>query len=372
MVTTAAHKLATTLKKEFGEDSVMMASEMKRYPAITSGSLALDFAVGIGGLPTDRVIELAGAEGTGKTTLALLVMQQFLAAQPDRAGLILDLEHKLDSDWLKFLLGDDLVENRIIYIQPDHIEGATNILKKALASGDVCCAILDSIGGAPTIRRNDDAQVASFGGNSQGAGEFARAAATFSAKYQCLTIGINQVRADMSGYNRHMTPGGVAWKFAVALRLLLKRITKSTVTQKVNGEDCVIGYEVACKVVKSSLSPQGRTASWWFYNVPTEEYGFGIDTLEEIIRLGILTNVIARKGGWYHHPLLPEDKGEHKILGRDRLMEHIRSDVELQAALSKEITANLAEHASDVAPISNPDDDIEDKSHFAKINVANL
>ena len=149
-------------------------------------------------------------------------MTKFLDAQPDRGALILDLEHKLSPDWVRTLVGDERMD-RLIYVQPDHIEQATNIFRQAVASGQICIAVLDSIGGSPTIRRNDNAEVASYGGNSQGVGEFARTAAALSAKYRCLTIGINQTRADMEGYHRMNTPGGKAWKHAVILRIQLKR-----------------------------------------------------------------------------------------------------------------------------------------------------
>lgn len=365
MPVSAAQKLAEDLGKKF-PGAVMMASEMPKHPPISSGSLALDFAIGIGGFPSDRVIEIAGEEGTGKTTLALLSMVNFLRAQPDRCALILDLEHKMDKDWLVDLVGADVVESSIIYAQPDHIEQATNAYKAAVGTGSVCFALVDSIGGAPTARRNDDAEVGLFGGNAQGVGEFARTAATLSATKRCLTVGINQVREDMSGYRRHMTPGGRAWKHAVALRLQLKRVSGSVINRKVNGEDMQVGYEISCKVVKNGLGAPFRTAFWWFYNVPTEEFGFGVDTLEEIVRLGILTQVIERRGSSYCHPLFPPNKsGGNAVVGKEALMALIRSDADVQAALSTEIVGRLADYASEVAPVEA--EDAEPTSKFARL-----
>lgn len=355
-----AQKLVTQLQDKYGKDAVMMAVDMPYHAPISSGSLALDFAIGIGGLPSDRVIEIAGEEGTGKTTLALLAMQNFLADQPDRGALILDLEHKLDKEWLKLLVGPEILEDRVIYVQPDNIEDATNIYQAAVGTGAICFALLDSIGGAPTARRNEDARVASVGGNSLAVGHFARTAGTLSAKYRCLTIGVNHVRDDMKGYNRVITPGGRAWKYHVVLRLLLKRTNEKAIA-KLNGEDWQIGYEISCKVIKNGLGAPYRVATYWFYNVATERYGFGIDTLEEIVRLGVLTGVIGRKGGWYHHPILPDEKGENRILGRDRLIEYIRdADESLRKGLAHEITCKLPDHAADVAPIEPQDPDPED------------
>jgi len=353
-------KLVGDLRTKFGEDSVMFANDIKINDAVSSGSLALDFAIGHGGLPSDRVIELAGEEGCGKTTLSLLAATRFLDSQPDRGALIMDLEHKLSPDWVASLVGKERMD-RIIYIQPDHIEQATNIFRQAVTSGQISIAILDSIGGSPTVRRNDNAEVASYGGNSQGVGEFARTAAALSAKYRTLTIGINQTRADMDGYHRMLTPGGKAWKHAVILRIQLKKSTRETVEHVVNGEKITIGHAVYAKVVKNQLAAPGRTAMWWFYNVPTDEFGFGVDTLDEIVRLGILTKVIHQTGGWYTHPALPADKkGDHKVNGLAGLKKLIYADEPLKKTLVSEILANLEAHAAEVAPISDPDAPIEE------------
>lgn len=360
MPTAKLTKLVADLKAKFGEESVMFADEIPLQPAVSSGSLALDFAVGRGGFPSDRVIELAGEEGCGKTTLSLLAVTRFLDDQPDRAALIMDLEHKLSPDWVRTLVGDERME-RIVYVQPDHIEQATNVFRQAVGSGQVCIAVLDSIGGAPTVRRNDNAEVASYGGNSQGVGEFARTAAALSGKHRCLTIGINQTRADMDGYHRMLTPGGRAWKHAVILRIQLKRSTRETVEDVVNGEKVTVGHAVYAKVVKNQVAAPGRTAMWWFYHVPTERYGFGVDVLDEVVRLGILTKVVSANGGWYSHPALPADKkGDHKVNGLAALKAAITADEAVKSTLVSEILANLGDYASVVAPISDPDAPIED------------
>jgi recombination protein RecA len=347
--------LMTDLQKAYGEDTVMMASAIPQYPSITSGSLALDFAVGNNGMPSDRVIEISGKEGSGKTTLAILTMIQFLDNQPDKGALILDIEHKLGLNWLEFLIGPERLE-RVIYIQPDHAEQATNVYKAALRSGQICFALFDSIGGAPTARRNDDAEVASYGGNAIAITEFARSAATLSSKYRCLTVGINQTRDDFGGYNRLITPGGNAWKHACVLRIELVKSTKEIEYATIKNEKIPIGHMVYAKIRKNQLNAPGRTASWWFYSVPTEEKGFGIDTQDEVIRLGVATEVLRRTGGWYHHPAFPQDaKGEHKVQGLEQVKSLVRSDESLRQTLTSEILASLDDHANEIAPISDPD-----------------
>lgn len=343
--------LMTSLQKEFGEKAVMWADEIPRYEPITSGSLALDFAVGIGGLPSDRVIEICGKQGTGKTTLALLAMQQFLAAQPDRGALILDLEHKMTPEWLADVVGVNTLKNRIIYIQPDHIEQATNIYRQAVSSGQVCFAMLDSIGGAPTVRSNDDAEVARFAGNSMGVGEFGRSAAAMSAKHRCLTVGINQTRDDMSGRHGLNTPGGHAWKHAIILQVELVR-GKEVETYVIKGEKVPVGHIIYAKIRKNQLAAPGRTAMYWFFNVPTPEWGFGVDTLDEICRLGVLTKVIKLGGSWYSHPALPPPGTVQGLKGLKAL---VRADEQLRKTLSKDIIASLDDYASEVAPMTDPE-----------------
>lgn len=348
--------LYDSLRKTFGEETVMRASDMPTRPGIPSGSLALDFAVGFGGMPQDRTIEISGKESSGKTTLAIMIMTQFLDANPDRGALFLDLEHKCTPGWLKYLVGDERME-RIIYIQPDHAEQATNIYKTALKSGQVCFALFDSIAGAPTNRRNDDAEVSGFGGNAIAITEFARQAANLSAKYITLTVGINQTRDDFGGYNRLVTPGGRGWKAACILRLELVKSTREIEYATINGEKIPIGHMIYAKVRKNQLGGvEGRTCNWWFYSVETPEHQFGIDTLDEIVRLGVATEVLRRTGGWYHHPALPIDaKGEHKVQGIEAVKTLVRTDESLRMTLTSEILASLDDHAEAVAPVSESD-----------------
>ncbi len=348
------NKLMADLKGQYGDNTVMFAGDMPVRGKVSCGSLALDFACG-GGFPSDRVVEIAGEESTGKSTLAVLAMTQVLDANPDRGALVLDIEHKLSPEWLEFLVGPERMQ-RVIYSQPEHAEQATNVYKRAVKTGSVACVIFDSIGGAPTIRRNEDAEVASYGGNSIAITEFARTAAVMSAKYDCLTMGINQTRADVAGYHRLITPGGNGWKHACILRIQLVK-GKGKVHEEITGEKVQIGYTVVGKVIKNQQAAPGRSATWWFFNIPTEKWGFGVDTREEIVRLGVLTKVFDVRGGWYYHNLLPADaKGEHKLQGYSRLSDYVREHPEIYPQLRQEVLVRLDDVASEVAPISDPEE----------------
>jgi len=333
----ALTKLKDQVVDHYGENSIMFASDIPVRAPISSGSLALDFAVGIGGLPPDRVIEVAGADGCGKTTLGLYTMMSFLDAQPTRGALILDTEHKLTMDWVEQLIGPQRMA-RVLLAWPDHMEQAIDMYTDMVSSGQISMVLFDSIGGSPTKRvESKSAERGNIGGNSLAVTNFAHRAGVYSQKYNCLTFGINQVREDLDGFHRHTTPGGRAWKHHCILRLLLRRSSRETIEDTVNGEKIQVGFKVIAKVFKNQLAAEGRTAWWWFYHVPTEKYGFGIDRLDEIIRLGVVTKVIEQKGPYYYHSLLPDGR----VQGRDALMAAIHGNDETQSTIVAETMNRL-------------------------------
>jgi len=337
------------LQKKYGSNRVMFANEVPVYPMISSGSLALDLAIG-GGLPQDRVIEIAGGEGSGKTTLGLTAMVNFLdySDNKDRYALILDVEHKLTIPWVETLIGAERMK-RVLIMWPTSIENATDMYVDAVGTGNFCFCLFDSIGGAPTIRtiqspdgKLKSAETANMGGNALGVQRFAQTAEIYSHINKCLTFGINQIREDFSGYNQHITPGGRAWKHACALRLLIKRVPREEVFKKINGEDVRVGFKVVVKAVKNHL-PGGveqRKGLYWFYNIYTDEFGFGVDRVDEVVRLSILTEVCIQKGAWYYHPALPDGK----IQSLGRLVDAVREDESLRATLTSELMVNIAEN----------------------------
>lgn len=355
--------LRDQINKSFGGNAAHLASEMPPIEFITSGSLALDFALGTGGVPRNRCIEIVGEEGSGKTTLALLMAKQVILDNPNRAVLLLDLEHKLTPTWMAKLVGEDLVDN-IIVAAPDHAEEATNMYVQALRTGEVSACIYDSIGGAPTMAaQNKDAMKAEFGGNAVPISRWARLAAIHSAKYDCLTIGLNQQREDMEGYKRVMTPGGRAWRHATVARIHLKRDTQAKFVEKINGEDIQVGYKIVAKVFKNQLATPYRVAEWTFYNEPNRLGPLGIDVAEECARLSTLIGVVERNGSWISHPALPPDgKGLRRVNGYGKYLEAIQADEKVRATIVADTIAALKADESalsKVAPV-RPDDNDED------------
>lgn len=354
-------KLVAEVQAKYGDNSIMFASEVPTWPPVSSGSLALDFAIGIGGLPSNRVLECGGDEGSGKTTLGLLAMSQFLDDQPDRVAMILDTEHKLTMDWVAQLIGTERAA-RVLYAAPDDMEQATNMYVDLVGSGQISFVLFDSVGGSPTRAAVEkQAEKVQVGGNANAVTKFARLASTFSDKYRCCTFCVNQVRADMEGFRRHMTPGGHGFKHACILRIKLRKSTQDKVETIVNGEKLVVGYKIFASVIKNQLAPPGRTAWWWFYNVETPEYGFGIDTMDEIVRLAVLTGVIKQRSSYYDHPGLPNGM----VKGVTNLSGAIGSDEALRATIISETMARLNEDKSLLSEIAPVDPDAVEEDVIA-------
>jgi recombination protein RecA len=350
-------KLRKKLQDSYGVDSVMFANEMPIRPKVSSGSLALDFACG-GGLPSDRCIEVAGPEGCGKTTLGLLAMANFLDNDPSRGAVILDTEHKLSKGWVEQLIGAERMK-RVLTIWPDDAEEATDAYVEAVKSGQISFVLFDSIGGTPSKRVTEkSATIGNIGGNSLAITRFAELAKIYSDKYHCLTFGINQIREDMAGYHRHVTPGGKGWKFACVLRIQMKR-GKGLIEEKINGEAMPVAHQVIAKVVKNQLAPEGRTATYWFINVQTDKYPFGIDKLEETTRLSLLTGVVEQRGAWYYHPALPGGQ----VKSREALMDLVKFSPDISKVLVGDTMRVLSQGgrvANLVAPLTDPEAPIDD------------
>lgn len=350
----ALDKLKNSLEKQYGAEAVVYASEIPGFDVVSSGSLSVNLATGIGGLPHNRVIEIAGKEGVGKTTLGFLMIKSFLEAYPDRYAVLCDLEHRVTSDWMKALIGEELLD-RIILLWPDSAEQATDMYMESVKSGIVSVFMYDSIGGSPSQRVTDkSATIGNIGGNAQAMTRFSQFAAIHSHKYNCLTICINQVRDDMSGYNQLITPGGHGLKHAYSLRLQLIA-GKNKFYDMIEGEKVQVGREVTVRVIKNSLATPYKSTHYLFYHTPCK-YGFGIDTIEETIRLGILTDIIHKAGRFYSHPLLPGGQ----VGSAADLLDAIRGNQEMRDGIVKEIMTSLAEQKVSGVTASFDPDEVED------------
>lgn len=355
----AAEKLLEKVAKDFGEKSVYMAKDIPPIPYVTSGSLALDFAVGTGGIPTNRCVEICGKEGSGKTTLALLIARAIIDRDKKRLVIYIDMEHKLTPTWMEMLIGKERMDNLSI-VAPDSMEQAHEIYRRMVRSGLVSMVILDSIGGAPTNQAMDETRnvaekAMSMGGNAKAVSDFARLATNLSAKYDCLTLGINQTRDDTKSMHGGgiETPGGHAWKHACALRIYLRRgLEKYTV--KIGGDAVIVGFDVIARIIKNQLGgEEQRTAQWRFFTRWTDEFGdFGIDTTEECVRLAKALGVVEQAGGYYRHPVFPGGQ----IQGQAKMVDLVQQDHKVRDTIVGEVMDALKknpEKASEVAPVED-------------------
>lgn len=341
MVSSAVSGVMKDIQKRYGSHAISLASDIRQFDIIPSGSLCLDYITDIGGLPGNRVVEYAGDPGSGKSTLAMHSMNSALKLFPDRIGVYFDLEQKVTVDWMANFI-DDM--DRVYVLNPDHIEQATDMFKQFASTGEVSVVVLDSIGGAPTKRTVEkSAEIANFGGNSIGVGEFARNAATLGGKYRILTIGINQIRQDLEGFRRLKTPGGEAWKHACSLRVQFKRGKDKYIEKRPNGEEIQVGYDVVVKTVKSGVGTPFKATQYRFYSERSKSGAFGVDRLDEIMRLARLSEVVERRGGWYYHPLLP-DGG--KVQGENAVLEYAIESPEFADEIERQIRAKISKGES--------------------------
>lgn len=324
------------IQKKYGDHAISTASNIPQFNIIQSGSLCLDYITGIGGLPSNRVVEYAGEPGSGKSTLAMHTMNNALKMFPDRIGVFFDFEQKVTPHWISNFIED---MDRLLIINPDHIEQATDMFRDFVQTGEVCSVVVDSIGGAPTLRTTEkSAEIGNFGGNSMGVTAFARTCATYGGKYKCLTIGINQIRQDMSKYQRLMTPGGEAWKHACSLRVQLKRGPDKYSEKRPNGEEVQVGYDVILKIVKSGVGTPYRATKYRFYSEQNKSGSFGVDRTDEVMRLGRLSEVIAKRGGWYYHSEIPDGK----INGEPQLLDYAAEAPDFVDEVEKQIRAKIS------------------------------
>ena len=284
------------IEKLYGKGSIMRCGDEQaaNVEAISTGSLALDLALGIGGLPKGRIVEIYGPESSGKTTLALHVLAQAQKAGGEVA--FIDAEHALDIGYAR-ALGVN-VEDMLVS-QPDTGEQALEITEALVRSGAIDVIVVDSRLMSQALRKLAGA----------------------INKTNCIVIFINQLREKVGVMygNPEVTTGGRALKFYASVRIDVRRIE----TLK-NGSE-MIGNRTRAKVVKNKMAPPFREAEFDIM------YGEGISMLGELIDLGVKLDLVQKSGSWY-------SMGETRIgQGRDSAKQYLRDNPEIAAKLESDI-----------------------------------
>jgi len=322
--TSQLQKTLDEIKGRFGEGSVMRLNETRasNVDAIPTGSLAVDLALGVGGMPRGRVVEIFGAESTGKTTLALHVIAE--AQKKGGTAAFVDAEHALDPDYAK-RIGVDIKE--LIISQPGCGEEALQIVEKLVRSGEVDVIVIDSVAAlTPRAEIEGDVGDMQIGLQARLMSQACRKLSSIVANTKTSVIFLNQTRMKIGVRfgSPETTPGGLALKFYSSVRINLQR--RATI----KSGDEIIGSRVALKVVKNKVAPPFRGAEFDIY------YSQGISKNAELISLGLKHDVVKLVGAWYKY------KDQQLGQGAQKAEEYLKENPKVATAIKKEILAKVA------------------------------
>jgi recombination protein RecA len=311
------------LEKSYGKGTVMKLGDNAVEPieSISTGSISLDIALGIGGVPKGRVIEIYGPESSGKTTLATHIIAE--AQKQGGIAAFIDAEHAFDKNYAK-KLGVD-VDNLLIS-QPDNGEQALEIADNLIRSGAIDVIVIDSVAAlVPKAEIEGEMGDSKMGLQARLMSQALRKLTGTIAKTGCCCIFINQLREKIGVMfgNPETTTGGNALKFYASVRLDIRR------TSQIKDSDEVSGNRVKVKIVKNKVSPPFRIAEFDIM------FGEGISKTGEIIDLGVDFNIIKKAGSWFSY-------GETKLgQGRDAVKQLLLDNPELSEEIEAKIRAEV-------------------------------
>ena len=312
------------IEKQFGKGSIMRLGEgevIADIQVVSTGSLGLDVALGVGGLPRGRVVEIYGPESSGKTTLTL----QVIAEMQKQAGTcaFIDAEHALDIQYAQ-KLGVNLQE--LLISQPDTGEQALEIVDALVRSGSVDLIVIDSVAAlTPKAELEGEMGDSLPGLQARLMSQALRKLTATIKKTNTMVIFINQIRMKIGVMfgNPETTTGGNALKFYASVRLDIRR------TGNIKRGEEIIGSETKVKVVKNKVAPPFKTAEFDIL------YGEGISREGEIIDMGVAAQIVDKSGAWYAY------NGEKIGQGKDNAREFLRENPELSREIENKVRAEM-------------------------------
>ena len=313
------------IDKDYGKGSVMMMNEkaVENHAVVSTGSIGLDTALGIGGLPRGRVIEIYGPESSGKTTIATHVIAQ--AQKKGGMCAIIDAEHAFDSVYAR-KLGVN-VDNLLIS-QPDYGEQALEIADRLILSGALDVVVIDSVAAlVPKSELEGEMGDSKMGLHARLMSQALRKLTATISKTNTICIFINQLREKIGVMfgNPETTTGGNALKFYASVRLDIRRQTQ------IKDGDATIGNRVKVKVVKNKVAPPFRAAEFDII------FGEGVSKTGEIIDMGVDMNIIQKSGSWYSY------NSDKLGQGRDSVKNLLTDNPELANEIEAKIREKIAE-----------------------------
>ncbi|HPQ25718.1 MAG: recombinase RecA [Chromatiaceae bacterium] len=331
------------IEKQFGKGSVMRmgdANAVRNIEVISTGSLSLDLALGVGGVPKGRVVEIYGPESSGKTTMSLHIIAE--AQKSGGTCAFVDAEHALDPVYAE-KLGVDTDE--LLVSQPDTGEQALEITDMLVRSGAVDVVVVDSVAAlTPKAEIEGDMGDSHVGLQARLMSQALRKLTGNIKRSNCIVIFINQIRMKIGVMfgSPETTTGGNALKFYASVRLDIRRIGA------IKKGDEVVGNETRVKVVKNKVAPPFRQATFEIL------YGEGVSREGEIIELGVAQGLIEKSGAWYSH-------GGNRIgQGKENVRNFLRENPEIARNLETQIRATLipvSADADDTADVEVGDSD---------------
>jgi len=314
----------TQIEKQFGKGSIMRLGQkgaVTSTPSISTGSISIDYALGIGGVPRGRVIEIYGPEASGKTTLALQVIAQAQAKNGNAA--FVDAEHALDPTYAK-RLGVDL--DNLLVSQPDHGEQALEIVEVLVRSGGVDVIVVDSVAAlVPRTEIEGDMGDAQVGLQARLMSQALRKLTGVVAKSKTSLVFINQLREKIGVMfgNPETTTGGRALKFYSSVRIDIRRIGA------IKDADRVVGGRTRVKIVKNKLAPPFREAEFDIM------YGEGISREGDLLDLAVDKDIIEKSGTWFSY------SGERLGQGRENVKRLLKEKPELFVTIEGQVRKEL-------------------------------
>ena len=312
------------IERQFGKGAIMKLGEAgvpKDLPVVSSGSLGLDIALGIGGVPRGRVIEIYGPESSGKTTLALHIVAE--AQKPGGMGAYIDAEHALDLSYAKKL---GVNTDELLISQPDHGEQALEIAETLVRSGAIDVLVIDSVAAlVPKAEIEGEMGDSHMGLQARLMSQALRKLTATIARSMTVVIFINQIRMKIGVMfgNPETTTGGNALKFYASVRMDIRRIGA------LKDGDNVIGGRVRVKVVKNKVAPPFKEAEFDLL------YGTGISRDGEIVDLGSELGVVEKSGAWYSYG--GERIGQGREAAKSFLKEHPETANDIMAKVMEKI-----------------------------------
>ena len=311
------------IQKDYGAGSVMKLGEhtRMRVSAIPTGSLRLDIALGIGGLPRGRICEIYGPEASGKTTLALSTVAQ--AQKMGGVAAFIDAEHALDPVYAQ-ILGVDI--DNLIISQPDYGEQALEIAEKLVNSGAIDIVVIDSVAAlVPKEELDGNMGDRTMALQARLMSQALRKLSGSVAKSSCLVIFINQLRDSMNPYGSpETTTGGNALKFYASVRIDIRK------GQRITEAKDVLGNHVTCKVVKNKVAPPFKIAEFEMI------FGEGISHLGEIVDTATSMDIISKSGSWFSY------NGQRIGQGRDSVKKYFKDNPEIADEIERKVRENAA------------------------------